>query len=367
MSGELSKRQYAVLQALVERYVASAIPIASDVLVRYDFPSISSATIRNDLSALEGAGLIYQPHTSAGRIPSERGYRFFVEHLLPARGLSAGERHTILHQFSQVEDQVDEWLRLASTVLAAASGVAAIVSGASGEAAQLRHFELIALDGRRALLVAITTDASVHQQLVELDQPFGQTELRSEAARLSAAWSTCTATEIRAGTVGSDAEFAALALLVQQTLVAMLERHDQRQWEIRYHDGLANVLSQPEFNRASDDSLRRQRLRGLLALIERGDVVRDLLPEVAQHGALRVLIGEDQPEELREIALVLCPYGDDRGSVGVLGVIGPIRLDYCRAITGARYVASILSALMQEWHGPLNSMPGSSHKGEIIP
>jgi heat-inducible transcriptional repressor len=358
VAGTLSKRQYAVLRALVERYVASATPVASDVLVRHDFPSVSSATIRNDLSALEGAGLIYQPHTSAGRIPSERGYRFFVEHLLPERGLSAGERITILHQFSQVEDQVDEWLRLASTVLAAASGVAAIVSGASGEAAQLRHFELIALDNRRVLLVAITSDASVHQQLIELDQPIGQPELRSAAARLTATWSSCTAPQIRATIAVEEAASAGLEPIVQGALATMLDRHDQRQWEIRYHDGLANVLSQPEFYRGGDDTLRRQRLHGLLAMVERGDVVRDLLPEVAQQGALRVLIGEDQPEELREIALVLCPYGDDRGSIGVLGIIGPIRLDYCRAITGARYVASILSALMQEWHGTARPSKG---------
>jgi heat-inducible transcriptional repressor len=351
VSVELSKRQNAVLRALVERYVASATPIASDVLVRYDFPTVSSATIRNDLSALEGAGLIYQPHTSAGRIPSERGYRFFVEHLLPERGLSAGERHTISHQFSQVEDQVDEWLRLASTVLAAASGVAAIVSGASGDAARLRHFELIALDSRRVLLVAITNDASVYQQLAELEPPLVQTELRAEAARLSAAWSDCTAAEIRAAQTPAGTPPSALELTIQEMLAAMLERHDHRQWEIRYHDGLANVLSQPEYYRGGDDTVRRQRVHGLVAIVERGDGVRPLLPEVAQQGTLRVIIGEEQPEELRDVALVLCPYGDDHGSVGVLGVIGPMRLDYSRAINGARYVAGILSALMQEWRG----------------
>jgi heat-inducible transcriptional repressor len=362
VSGELSKRQCAVLRALVERYVASAVPVASDVLARHDFPAISSATIRHDLSALESAGLIYQPHTSAGRIPSERGYRFFVQHLLPERGLSSGERHTILRQFSQVEDQVDEWLRLASTVLAGATGVAAIVSAASGEAAQLRHFELIALDGRRVLLVAITGDAAVHQQLVELEQATGQIELRSEAARLTAAWSGCTADQIRATSAIDLVGTTALEHVLQDALAAMLERHDQRQWEIRYHDGLANVLNQPEFYKGHDETLRRHRLQGLLAMVERGAVVRDLLPEVAHQGMLRVLIGEEQPEELREVALVLCPYGDDRGSVGVLGVIGPIRLDYSRAITGARYVASILSALMQDWHGPT----APSSKGEYV-
>lgn len=352
---ELSKRQHAVLRAVVERYVASANPVASDVLVRKDFPSVSSATIRNDLSALEGAGFIYQPHTSAGRIPSERGYRFFVEHLLPERGLSQEEQHTISHQFSQVAGQVDEWLRLASAVLAAASGVAAIVSGASSEAATLRHFELVAVDSRRVLVVAITSDASVYQQLLELEHPHSQAELRAEAARLSNAWAARGAAGIRdAATDAATLEerpVPALELALQNVLAGMLERHDQRQWEIRYHDGLANVLSQPEYYRAADDSSRRQRLRGLLAMIEHGEIVRDLLPTVAQQRVLRVLIGEEQPEELREVALVLCPYGDDRGVVGVLGVIGPTRLDYSRAINGARYVAGILSALMQEWHG----------------
>lgn len=347
---ELSKRQHAVLRAVVERYVASASPVASDVLVRSDFPSVSSATIRNDLAALEGAGFIYQPHTSAGRIPSERGYRFFVEHLLPERGLSAVEQSAISQQFSQIGGQVDEWLRLASAVLAAASGVAAIVSSASNEAATLRHFELVAVDRRRVLVVAITSDTTVYQQLLEVEQSLSQAELHAEAARLSSAWAARGAAAIRAATPAADSEAPALELALQNVLAGMLDRHDQRQWEIRYHDGLANVLSQPEYYRADEPS-RRQRLQDLLAMIEHGEVVRDLLPEVAQRRVLRVLIGEEQPEELREVALVLCPYGDDRGVVGVLGVIGPTRLDYSRAINGARYVAGILSTLMQEWHG----------------
>lgn len=350
---ELSRRQYAVLRALVERYVVSALPVASDILVRNDFPAVSSATIRNDLSALEGAGLIYQPHTSAGRVPSERGYRYFVEHLLPERGLTAEERRTILHQFSQVEDQVDEWLRLASAVLAAASGVAAIVSGASAETARLRHFELLSLDNRRALVVAITVDSSVYQQLIELEQPYEQSILRAEAARLSSLWTNRSAGEIQLE--HADVESgppSPLERALQAVLTAMLERHDRRQWDIRYHDGLVNVLSQPEFSRAADEPARRQRLRTLLAMIEHGEILRDLLPEVAQQGTLRVMIGEEQPEELRDVTLVLCPYGDDLSGVGVLGVIGPMRLDYCRAINGARYVAGILSALMQEWRSP---------------
>jgi heat-inducible transcriptional repressor len=171
------------------------------------------------------------------------------------------------------------------------------------------------------------------------------------AGRQDAAWSGRAAAELRQLPAPAGGPDGALEATLRATLAGMLERHDRRHWDIRYHDGLANVLSQPEFTRAADERRRRHRLANLLAMVEHGEVVRDLLPAVAQQGGLRVLIGEEQPEELRDYALVLCPYGDEGTSVGVLGLIGPTRLDYPRAINGARYVAGILSRLMQEWHG----------------
>lgn len=345
---ELSPRQAAILRRVIERYVATAAPVASDVLSRHDFPAFSSATIRNELAALEHAGLIYQPHTSAGRIPSELGYRFFVEYLLPERWLSPEEQHTILHQFGQVEAQIDEWLRLASTALAVASGVAAVVSGAAAGTVRLRHFDLVALDSRHALVVAVTTDADVGQHMLELDDAWPPVELHDEAARLSRRWTNLTAQELRAQPrVEPDAP--ALTRTLHALLPELLERHERRRWEIRHHDGVANVLSQPEYSRLPDETQRRQRLRGLLGMIEHGEGLRELLPEVVRQGGLRVLIGEEQPEALRDVALVLCPYGDEAGGAGVLGVIGPMRLDYRRAINYTRYVAGILSGLLQ--HG----------------
>src|SRR6185437_14705909 len=111
------------------------------------------------------------------------------------------------------------------------------------------------------------------------------------------------------------------------------------------------------------EAVRRQRLRDLLGMIEHGEVVRDLLPDVVQQGGLRVLIGEAHPEALRDVALVLCPYGDEQGGAGVLGIIGPTRLDYRRAINYTRYVAGILSALLQHWPGGEGSGTGGERAG----
>jgi heat-inducible transcriptional repressor len=351
---ELSQRQSAILRALIERYIVTATPVASETLARNDFASVSSATIRNELAVLEDAALIYHPHTSAGRIPTERGYRFFVEHLLSNQGLSPEERRTILHQFAQVQDDVDEWLRLASAALATASGVAAIVSGTATDAAQLRHVELIPISSQRTLVVATTDDASVHQHIVETREGRSPEELRTESARLSTAWADMTAAQLRQYTPADErASPQADGEAIRLALCGMLERQDQRQWEIRYHDGLANVLSQPEYYRSMDELTRRQRVRLLLAILEHGEVVRDLLPGVARAGNLRVVIGDDHSEEMRDISLILCPYGDDRSAIGVVGVVGPMRLDYRRAISGTRYVASILSSLLRDWHGHL--------------
>ncbi|MCL5947232.1 MAG: heat-inducible transcriptional repressor HrcA [Chloroflexi bacterium] len=343
---ELTPRQGAVLRALVLRYIESAAPVGSGTLARSDFSSVSSATIRNDFSVLEAAGLIFQPHTSAGRVPSQLGYRVFVERLLPEAALPENERHTILHQFSQVEQDVDEWLRIATSTLAQASRSAAVVSGVVAPQCRLQTFELVPIDTARALLVVITVDAGVMQHIWQLPRNVPLIDLRALGASVAFQCSGKTADEIRDSLRGE--ETSSFETLMKRELLSVLESYQERQWSVQFRDGLANVLNQPEYSRAVSDDLRRQRIVDLLNVVEGGGLLREIFPDVARQRSLRVLIGEEHPDELRNIAIVLCPYGTAEQMVGVIGVIGPTRLNYQRAIYASQYISSILSYLIQE-------------------
>ncbi len=346
----LSPRQGAVLRAVVEQYVSTAIPVASEGLARHVTPPVSSATIRNDLAVLESEGLVFQPHTSSGRVPSDQGYRFFVEHLLPDRGLTAQERRAIRQQFFQAESEVSDWLRLACSALASACGAAAIVTDAAPAVARLRHFEVLPFDGNRLLLIAVTHDSAVLRRLVEWLDPVDFEVVRGHNALLNTTWLNFAANELQVYDLPETIR-GAFWLAIRDALAGLLARHDGEHWHVRWHDGLANVLTQPEFSTVNSVQGGPARLRNLVAIVEHGDAVRDVLPNVVQRGVLQVLIGEEQPAALRDYSLVLCPFGSGLRGSGVLGLIGPTRIDYPRAINGTRFIAGILTMLMNEWTG----------------
>src|SRR5260370_21026657 len=151
----LSQRKQQILRALVEEYIHTVTPVASETLVRkYDF-NFSSATVRHELAGLEEAQLIYQPHTSAGRVPTDLGYRYFVEHLMEESALSLDEQRLIRHQFYQVQHHLDEWVRLTASVLAQALQSAVIITPPRGAETRIKHFELLSLYDSVALLVLV--------------------------------------------------------------------------------------------------------------------------------------------------------------------------------------------------------------------
>ena len=192
----ISDRQRAILGIIVEEYVSTARPVASEQIVNNYNLNVSSATIRNDMADLERAGLIVQPHTSAGRIPSDRGYRYFVTNLMNPTALSQDEQRTIRHQFHQIEMDAEEWVRLAASVLARTVHSAAVATAPRSTAVRLKHFELLAISDTRILLVLVGDDGSVTQQMLTVSESLDQSEMSTLAGKLNAAISGKTANEI---------------------------------------------------------------------------------------------------------------------------------------------------------------------------
>ena len=170
----LSQRKQQILRALVEEYIHSATPVASETLVRkYDL-SFSSATVRHELAGLEEAHLIYQPHTSAGRVPTDLGYRYFVEYLMEESALSLSEQRLIRHQFYQVQDQLDQWVRLTASVMARLLHSAAVMTSPRSDVGRLKHFEVLSVTDLSAHLVLVLVDGTVKQQRLLLEAPIDQ-------------------------------------------------------------------------------------------------------------------------------------------------------------------------------------------------
>lgn len=347
----ISDRQRRVLSIIVEEYVSTARPVASEQIVGGGHSlNVSSATVRNDMAELERAGLIVQPHTSAGRVPSEKGYRYFVENLMNPRALGADEQRQIRHQFHQVEMDADEWVRLAASVLARTVHSAAVATPPRSVAVHLKHFELLAISELRLMIVLVGHDGTVSQQMLPADQEWSQDELSALAQHLNNALSGKTGSEIEewSNEPANMERIMEIAPPVLSTLISMLQKLERHEAAEVYHEGLGHILNQPEFREP-------ERIQQILDLFEHSSVWSSLIPSVIHQEGVQVLIGDATiGDGMSSCSVVLARYGGDQ-LAGVLGVVGPIRMPYSRSVSSVRYMSQLLSDLLLKAYNPFNS------------
>jgi len=337
---ELSERQKNLLLIIIRDYIDSAQPVGSMRLVEHYHLDLSSATIRNEMSLLTELGYLRQPHTSAGRVPTEEGYRFFVGQLINQAELPKSVQHTISHQFRQARADVDQWMHLAASVLAHQSQGASVVTAPRAESARFQHVELISTQGRQVLMVLVLIGGEVSQQLLTLAEPVTQERLSQTAGHLNGLLAGHAANQIASASARFDALDQDILFLIVQD---MHRTSESISGEV-YTDGLTNVLSEPEF--AESDEARRA-----LRLFEERSTLQDLMARTTTNsaiGGLQVLIGGGEWEELRQCSMVTARYGVSGFATGTLGVLGPMRMSYARTIPTVRYVAGLLSGLVND-------------------
>ena len=242
----LSERQRLVLRLVVREYVATGRPVGSRTLVDHSGIGVSPATIRNEMAALEELGYLEHLHTSGGRVPTDKGYRYFVAHLMGDVELPSSEQLTILHQFRQVELQLEQWIELAAATLARAAGNVSVVSAPIPQAPRLRHVELVALQPRLGLLIIVTTDGAVRQVMVHWPEDADQETLSPLADNLSTSLRGLSPDDV-AGRVQGASGLARAAL--EQVALALRGMSATGATPLR-HSGLEHMLSQPEFSDA---------------------------------------------------------------------------------------------------------------------
>lgn len=337
----LSDRQKLILTLIIHEHIRTAQPVGSKTLVEKYNLTMSSATIRNEMADLTDYGLLRQPHTSAGRIPTEEGYRFFVGNLIQKTGLPTNTRRTITHQFYQSRQDVEQWLRLAASVLANQSQAASLVTAPHSDKAIFKHLELIATRGRQVLMVLVLMGGEIRQQFISLAESVPQERLSEIANLLSQLCVRCDADQMSRirGQLDTLSQDILDILLVEMALI-----EDSATGEI-YLDGMSNVLSEPEF--AESDEARQA-----LHVLEERSLLENLLATTMTNtdvGGIQVLIGgEGTWAELRQCSVVLARYGDPNTLTGSVGVLGPIRMPYDRTISTVRFVANVLSDLVSE-------------------
>ncbi len=343
--GPLDPRAQAILRAVIEEYITSANPVGSQTLVERYRLGVSSATVRSILAELESAGLLDHPHTSAGRVPTDRGYRWYVGTIVESVPLPPVEQLMIRHQFGQVEYASEHWFRLAASTLASATRTAGLATPAKPRAARARRLDLVGLQERLASLILVLREGTIRQGLVQLEQAVTPERLAVVAARVNEAVVDLTADQIerRLGRFDGDGEDDELARHVAERVVRMMREYDAAAIEELFSDGLLNVMEAPEF--AEGDVLRR-----VFTALEDRLYLSDLLARVAAlgPGRVQVFIGAENPTaEMAEVSLVLAPYGQPGRAVGVVGVLGPRRMAYPQAIGSVRFVSGLMNELVE--------------------
>jgi heat-inducible transcriptional repressor len=338
---DLTERQKTLLLLIIRDYIESAQPIGSKRLVEHYHLDFSPATIRNEMSALTEMGYLRQPHTSSGRVPSEEGYRYFVSQMMHNAELPETVQHTISHQFHQSRADMAQWMTLAASILAHQSQGVSVITAPHAEQARYKHVELISTQGRQVLMVLVMAGGEVSQQILTLAEPVTQDKLSQTATRLNALLAGLAVDAISSLTTRPDALDQDILILIAQD---MRRTTASMSGEI-YTDGLTNVLSEPEF--AESDDARRA-----LKIFEERSILQDLLARSTTNsniGGLQVIIGgEGEWEELRHCSMVIARYGVPGMATGTLGVLGPMRMSYAKTIPTVRYVAGLLSDLVND-------------------
>jgi heat-inducible transcriptional repressor len=333
----LSSRSETILKSIVGQYIARAVPVPSQSIINDYELAVSPATIRNEMVHLEKEGYIIRPHPSAGSIPSDKGYRYYVETLSEIE-LPLAEQLLINHLFHQVEKELEEWLRLAATLTAQLVQNMAIVTMPKSAHCQFKHLELVALKDSLALIVLVLHGARLRQQLITFDRGISQSELTKIANRLSSAYSGLTKARISSKKI----KLSPSEQQVTDCLLKIMQAEDEQEYEQSCLEGLHFTLNQPEFRRS-------QRGQALMELVDYRNLLKTVAPEELGSRGVKVIIGkENKTEAIQDYSVVISKYGLSEEAAGIVSVVGPTRMPYGRTISAVHYMSSVLSQMAAE-------------------
>jgi len=337
----ITSRGGRILNYIVARYIADAVPVPSQVVADKADLGVSPATIRNEMASLEKEGYLIRPHTSAGCIPSDTGYRYYVESIENIT-LPREEQYLISHTFHQVEKEVEAWVSLTATLLAKLTQNVAVVSLPKSTDCKLKHLEFIAVQDSNALAVVVLDGAMVKQKLITFDEPVTQPSLSVISNKLNSVFTGMSSRQI---SENKKIELSPLEKKATEYLVEIMHAEDSKEYQEPYLEGWHFMLDQPEF--AHSDQMRT-----LMELFERRGLLKVIAPSKLSQPGVHVIIGkENQFEAIRNCSVVICRYGLPEEASGTIAVVGPTRMPYSHTIPTVYYLSSVLSQLVGGLYG----------------
>ncbi|MFC1994485.1 heat-inducible transcriptional repressor HrcA, partial [Chloroflexota bacterium] len=272
----ITTRKGNILKVIVGEYIANGVPVSSKAISARGL-GVSSATIRNDMIELEEEGYLTQPHTSAGRIPSDQGYRYYIKSLMGDVYLSPEEQRLIRHQFHQVKDDLEEWIRLAAAILSTAIHGVALVTFPKDVKSRLKHLELVFINDHLILLVMVMWEAKLKQHLLSLEEGASQEGLSAIARKLTSNYGGLSTSEIAARSV----ELSSLEGEVMRTVVQLMKAEEVEEYEEPYVEGLRHIIDEPDFSWSGTTA-------AIMEVFEQKGLLRAFLPQVVSGEGLQV-------------------------------------------------------------------------------
>ncbi|HKW06091.1 MAG TPA: heat-inducible transcriptional repressor HrcA [Candidatus Dormibacteraeota bacterium] len=335
----MENRKQSILRAVVNEFTTSAVPVGSQALQSRYFVNLSSATIRSELADLTDRGYLTQPHTSAGRVPTDSGYRYFVDFLMDLEPIPDRVQSFIADEMRGAPGDVQGMVERVAMTLASVTQNASVASAPQGSMARIKHVDLVSLEPKEVLLILLLEGNLLRQQVVDTTEPATQAQLTRMAARLNASLSGRSSDDAR-----RHYEQAPLGLEKELLgrVIAVLDVYEKGAESLVVHDGVRNLLRHPEFAESS-------RVTQVLEVLEETRYLTVLLRQLIGDSDLQIVIGsENASSQLKGCAVVLTTYGPSDRLKGVLGVIGPTRMAYSQTVARLQAVARGASERMAE-------------------
>lgn len=338
-----SVRYRTILEMVIRQYISGAVPVGSRALSRDERLNLSSATIRNIMADLEEMGYLMQPHTSAGRVPTDKGYRYYVDRLMEIQRITQEEQDRIRHEYENRQQEFDHVLKMTTRMLSLLTHTPSMITAPARSAAKLRHLELLPLAGRRLLAVVIYQTGQVENLTLEVSADF-DAELERARNFLNAHGRERTVAglveAVLAAAPGELPEGPLRTLVIE--LAAQLEATASRGEETVFVDGASLLLEQPDFRDLHT-------IKEMLQALENRAALQELLREGLVGDGPVITIGrEHKASDLRECSVVTRRYDIGGRPAGALGIVGPTRLEYPKVIAIIDYLAAVVGELLSE-------------------
>lgn len=338
LENELNERKRSILKSIIDDYIQSAQPVGSRTIARKHELGLGSATIRNEMADLEELGFITQPHTSAGRIPSDKGYRFYVENLMQIHSLAKNEMVIIREAMDEKIEEINQLIKRAGTIISHITGYTAFVMTPQLSRTVIKSVQLLGVDERRILVVVVAGGGIVHNRLINHEKKIDNNHI----AKLNQAFNMIISGKtIDQVSMPMVKELQKDFNIPTEAIIPIFEAIEDCVRKIAtsdvYLDGITNILNYPEFN----DLIKA---REVLDLLKEKEIINQLVIESSKKQQFDFKIGsENEIDEMKDLSIITTVYGREGKDIGTIGVIGPTRMTYGKVVSSIKYIRELLN------------------------